>query len=52
MGKLNVPITVCGAIVRPGDWIYADTDGVIVSPVELKFPEGGVRIELDRSPST
>jgi regulator of RNase E activity RraA len=28
-------VAVCGAIVRPGDWIYADRDGVIVSARKL-----------------
>ena len=49
VGKLNVPVMVCGAIIRPGDWIYADTDGVIVSPVELKLPEGG---PVEKTPLT
>jgi 4-hydroxy-4-methyl-2-oxoglutarate aldolase len=32
---VNVPITVDGTIVEPGDVIYADTDGVLVIPREL-----------------
>ena len=31
VGDKEVPITVGGVIVHPGDWIYADEDGVLVS---------------------
>lgn len=30
-GELDVPVTLLGATVRPGEWIYADADGVLVS---------------------
>ena len=30
-GQRELVVSVCGAIVRPGDWIYADRDGVLVS---------------------
>jgi len=30
-GQRQLVVHVCGAIVRPGDWIYADRDGVLVS---------------------
>lgn len=30
-GQCDLVVSVCGAIVRPGDWIYADRDGVLVS---------------------
>jgi regulator of ribonuclease activity A len=30
-GQRDLVVTVCGALVRPGDWIYADRDGVLVS---------------------
>ena len=29
-GQRDLAVTVCGALVRPGDWIYADRDGVLV----------------------
>ena len=36
-GLRNVPVAFGGVIFRPGDWIYADKDGIIVSPEELKL---------------
>jgi 3-hexulose-6-phosphate synthase/6-phospho-3-hexuloisomerase len=32
LGEINVPITVCGVEVEPGDWLVGDDDGVIVVP--------------------
>lgn len=29
-GQRDLVVSVCGALVRPGDWIYADRDGVLV----------------------
>lgn len=37
LGLRDVPVTFGGAVVKPGDWIYADKDGVLVSPEELKL---------------
>lgn len=34
-GTLDHPVTVSGVIVHPGDWIYADLDGVLVSRDKL-----------------
>ena len=33
-GLHGVAVTCCGVMVRPGDWIVADADGVIVVPKE------------------
>ncbi|NNE73537.1 MAG: ribonuclease E activity regulator RraA [Acidimicrobiales bacterium] len=34
-GQENVGISIGGVAVNPGDWIYADADGVLVSSKEL-----------------
>lgn len=31
VGDLNVRVSIAGVPVTPGDWIYADADGVLVS---------------------
>lgn len=39
LGDVNVPVTFCGVTFKPGDYIYADNNGIIVSPDALKMPE-------------
>jgi regulator of ribonuclease activity A len=34
-GQADVPVQVQGVDVRPGDWLYADEDGIVVSAVAL-----------------
>ena len=29
-GQADVPVVVQGVIVRPGEWLYADEDGIVV----------------------
>ena len=36
-GLRDVPVNFAGVTVRPGDWIYADKDGILVAPHELKL---------------
>ena len=31
-GQREVPVQVQGVIVRPGEWLYADEDGIVVMP--------------------
>ena len=35
IGDLNVPVQIAGQMIRPGEWIYADNNGVLVSAEEL-----------------
>ena len=39
-GQRDLIVSVCGARVRPGDWVYADRDGVLVSTQRLHDPVG------------
>lgn len=34
-GRAQVPVSVQGVWVRPGDWLYADADGMVVAPRAL-----------------
>jgi 3-hexulose-6-phosphate synthase / 6-phospho-3-hexuloisomerase len=31
-GEINVPVTIAGQTVEPGDWVVGDDDGIIVLP--------------------
>ncbi len=33
-GELDIPVRCGGLEVRPGDWVYGDSDGVVVVPRE------------------
>lgn len=35
-GSVGMPLTFLGVTVHPGDWVYADADGVLVSPTPLQ----------------
>ena len=35
LGDLDVPLSFGGVTINPGDWIYADEDGVVVSAKQL-----------------
>ncbi|CAL4997071.1 unnamed protein product [Urochloa decumbens] len=34
-GEKHIPVTIAGTRVCDGDWLYADSDGILVSSVEL-----------------
>lgn len=34
-GSVNVPVDIAGVTVRPGEWIYIDRDGILVSTEAL-----------------
>lgn len=34
-GERDVMLTFCGASLSPGDWLYADENGIIVSAMPL-----------------
>jgi regulator of ribonuclease activity A len=34
-GELDVPVTFAGVSFRPGEWLYADENGIIVSATPL-----------------
>jgi regulator of ribonuclease activity A len=35
VGETDIPVTFGGVTFTPGEWLYADDDGVIVSTVAL-----------------
>lgn len=35
LGEKDVVIDIAGVVVRPGDWVYADADGILVSKAAL-----------------
>ncbi len=38
IGDLNIPVTFGGVTFNPGEYVYADNNGVIVSATRLKMP--------------
>lgn len=39
IGQLNVVVTFAGVTFRPGEYVYADNNGIIVSATALSMPE-------------
>ncbi|NVK42163.1 MAG: ribonuclease E activity regulator RraA [Oceanospirillaceae bacterium] len=39
LGDLNVPVTFGGVTFRPGDYIYGDNNGLLVSPQKLELAD-------------
>jgi regulator of ribonuclease activity A len=38
IGDLNISVTFGGITFKPGEYVYADNNGVIVSPEKLSMP--------------
>ena len=34
VGMMSVPLKIAETIIRPGDWVIADADGVVIVPRE------------------
>jgi len=39
IGDLNVTVSFAGVTFKPGEYVYADNNGIIVSPTALSMPE-------------
>lgn len=39
IGDLNVVVSFAGLTFKPGDYLYADNNGVIIAPQSLQMPE-------------
>jgi regulator of ribonuclease activity A len=39
-GQLNIPMQIGGVLIQPGEFLYADNNGVIISAVPLMMPVG------------
>lgn len=35
LGERDVPLAIAGAVIAPGDWIYADRDGIVAASETL-----------------
>ncbi|KAL4860020.1 putative 4-hydroxy-4-methyl-2-oxoglutarate aldolase [Chlorella vulgaris] len=46
IGERDVPVRIGGVTIRPGDWLYADEDGILVSSEELIIPADAPRTSI------
>ncbi|MBA0645108.1 hypothetical protein Goklo_013239 [Gossypium klotzschianum] len=37
IGEKHVPISIAGTLIRDGEWLYADSDGILISKMELSI---------------
>lgn len=35
LGERHVPVNVGGTVIQDGEWLYADSDGILISKAEL-----------------
>lgn len=35
VGEADIPVTFAGTTIRPGEWLYADQDGILISTNQL-----------------
>jgi len=35
LGEKHVPVNVGGTMIQEGEWLYADSDGILISKIEL-----------------
>jgi regulator of ribonuclease activity A len=40
LGETGVPVTFAGVTFSPGEYVYADSTGILVSPEPLRMPGG------------
>lgn len=36
-GEKHVPVYIAGTLIRDGEWLYADSDGILISKAELSL---------------
>lgn len=34
-GEKHIPVHIAGTVIREGEWLYADSDGILISKTEL-----------------
>ncbi|RWR84776.1 putative 4-hydroxy-4-methyl-2-oxoglutarate aldolase 3 [Cinnamomum micranthum f. kanehirae] len=37
IGEIHVPVHIGDALIRDGEWLYADSDGILISKTELSI---------------
>lgn len=37
-GRLNIPVAFAGAHIKPGQYLYADQNGIVIANTKLKLP--------------
>ncbi|KAJ4829305.1 hypothetical protein Tsubulata_001011 [Turnera subulata] len=37
IGEKHIPVHIAGTLIRDGEWLYADSDGILISKTELSI---------------